>query len=138
MNRMKGLRRCRRRNPNVERRSSALLLRVLRVMLRVIENEIHPGRQTFASAQPESFIVGGSATPRRETGIASLAHLQMDVVDCLFAVRNAAITHWLLKTPLRRRISLRAPWDLHATTNELRVQDPRQSLVPKGRLNHHL
>lgn len=104
----------------------------------VVKNEIHAGGQTFASAQPELFVSSVPAAPRGQAGIASLAHSQMMVVDCLVAVRNAAITHWLLKTPLRLRIRFRGQRDLHATTNDFRGQDPRQSLVPMGRLRPHL
>lgn len=59
----------------------------------VVQNEIHARGESFASAQPELFILPVSVAPRGQAGVASLAHFQVMVVNGLIAIRDDAITH---------------------------------------------
>lgn len=58
----------------------------------IIEDEIHARGQSLAPAQPEALVSSRSAPPRGESGITSLADLQVNVVNRLVAVGNDAFS----------------------------------------------
>jgi hypothetical protein len=62
-------------------------------MFGVTENEIHARGESFASAQTELFIVPITVAPRGQTRVASLAHLQVVVMNGLVTVRDDAVSH---------------------------------------------
>jgi hypothetical protein len=62
-------------------------------MFGITKDEIHARGESFASAQPELFIVPITVAPRGQTRVTSLAHLQVMVMNGLVAIRDDAISH---------------------------------------------
>ena len=77
---------------------------LLRVMLRITDDEAHATNKSMVDLQSPTLLSYGSASPTRQTGIARAAHLQVDVLDLVVAVRDAAnitlAVRWHLASPI--------------------------------------